>query len=75
MLSLTTLSRKISTSLVLKKQNFPSVYQINLPKKSYPLYRMGYNLNITKNPKYKEIVICVKDYSTIYYKFVKIEVK
>lgn len=74
---LSTLVRKISTSFVQRNEKIGSSLFLpyNFSKKPYPIYRMGYNPNIKENPKYKEIVVCVKDYSTIYYKFVKVEVK
>jgi hypothetical protein len=58
--------RKIVSSILSNVSNVS-----NVSKKPYPVYRMGYNPDIVEQ-KYKEKVICVKDYSNIYYKFVKI---
>ena len=61
--------RKIMSSILSNVSNMSNVS--NVSKKPYPVYRMGYNPDIVEQ-KYKEKVICVKDYSNIYYKFVKI---
>lgn len=63
MFSVSSMFRKISTFALSKTS-----------KKSYPLYRLGYNI-LEPDQRYKEKVICIKDYSNIYYKFVKVEVK